>query len=235
MKILDSYDELFRNLEIEPEIFFEKGYKGILPISKENKRDQWKELKDNILNDPKFKPTIRKYGQNGRNSEYYSIFYQILLNIEVEFDSTNNDYPERTLNTWTKYRKRNISEKSDFDRIYNYQISHVFGRTKNPFLFTSLWNLAYIPKYLDPFTGHETTGLISNKLRPLFHNRMYSELIEFIFDYNETIRTNITKKLDDTLKQTKIELFKINKSMTEDDFKNFEKDARFQLSEITTM
>ena len=79
----------------------------------------------------------------------YKDFYANLLgNTHVEKDPTNNAVPHKLIQRTTEL-KRN----SD---IFNYQVSHIWGHTKNIFMFEAPWNICYTPKIMDPFTGHET-------------------------------------------------------------------------------
>ncbi|WP_238403062.1 hypothetical protein, partial [Flavobacterium psychrophilum] len=82
------------------------------------------------------------------------------------------------------------------------QISHLFGRTKNPFLFNCAWNIAYVPKYLDPFTGHETQGEYSNEFKNMFTPIINEKFRQYIIEYNELI-SNLLPIIDDALKLTK--------------------------------
>ena len=75
----------------------------------------------------------------------------------------------------------------------NYQVSHLFGRTKNPLLFTSPWNIAYIPKYLDPFTGHESQGIHSTEFKNIFNQLIAKKFEPYIQDYHNFIDEHVFK------------------------------------------
>ena len=74
--------------------------------------------------------------------------------------------------------------------IRNYQVSHVFGRTKNVFAFTAPWNIVYVPKMLDPFTGHEAKGEMISEFTRLFQQRTYKNFEPLIEDYNNIVTGN---------------------------------------------
>ncbi|NQV86930.1 MAG: hypothetical protein HQ492_07630 [Woeseiaceae bacterium] len=76
---------------------------------------------------------------------------------------------------------------SKFEPIRNYQVSHVFGRTKNIYAFTAPWNIVYMPKLLDPFTGHEATGSMVSEFTLLFQRQSYALFGKLIDDFNELI------------------------------------------------
>lgn len=49
----------------------------------------------------------------------------------------------------------------------------MFGRTKNIYAFTAPWNIVYMPKILDPFTGHEAKGEMVDEYRMLFQKQRH--------------------------------------------------------------
>ncbi len=59
------------------------------------------------------------------------------------------------------------------ERVFNNGEIYIRGygrdavKTKNPLLFGCGWNIAYIPKYIDPFTGHETQGCYSEEFKKI--------------------------------------------------------------------
>jgi hypothetical protein len=67
-------------------------------------------------------------------------------------------------------------------------VSHIFGRTKNPFLFEAPWNIAFVPKIIDPFTGHETKGCWPDEYQELFSKSIRNRYKGFIDDYNSLIK-----------------------------------------------
>mgnify|MGYP000247222445 CR=1 FL=1 len=82
--------------------------------------------------------------------------------------------------------------------LRNFQVSHIFGRTKNPILFTAAWNIVWKAKFLDPFTGHESKGILADKYRTAFISLMRENFISFIDDYNNLV--------DDYFSEDKIKL-----------------------------
>lgn len=122
---------------------------------------------------------VRTFGDKG-NSETKSLlerFYKyIFSNKEViSLDSSNNSAPSSTLNKYTKYTK-NKNHKSK-NILFNYQMSHVFGKTLNCYAFTAPWNVVYLPKVLDPFTGHESKGELTEQFTENYKN-LSNQIIE---------------------------------------------------------
>lgn len=180
---MDAYLKLIEDLGITEEEFAEIGMNNFLPIDYELKKKQWEENKMKLFNANSVL-AIRNYGQQGRNTKLFIDLYSFMFNCEIKIDPNNNSFPTQILKHNTPYRKNSKSKNSKFIPIYNYQISHLFGRTKNPLLFTALWNLAYIPRYFDPFTGHESKGQISERIQNTFKKTIVLKNQEFIDDYN---------------------------------------------------
>ncbi|AET69328.1 hypothetical protein Desor_3879 [Desulfosporosinus orientis DSM 765] len=62
---------------------------------------------------------------------------RIFNNTNVKKDATNSVEPQKIISRLTGY-KRNTN-------LFNYQVSHIFGKTKNIFLFEAPWNIALVP------------------------------------------------------------------------------------------
>ncbi|RLA42690.1 MAG: hypothetical protein DRR42_22980 [Gammaproteobacteria bacterium] len=99
-------------------------------------------------------------------------------------DSTNNAEPTKIIRELTGYSK---TKSTKHESIRNYQISHIFGRTKNIYAFTAPWNIVYMPKMLDPFTGHEAKGDLIDEYTVLFQNQGYNKFAALIEEFNEII------------------------------------------------
>jgi len=80
--------------------------------------------------------------------------------------------------------------------IANFQVSHVFGRTKNVYCFTAPWNIVFIPKIIDPLTGHEAKGGFVEEFQSLFRQKVIQTFHDQIQEYND-IMARYEKKIDD--------------------------------------
>lgn len=110
---------------------------------------------------------------------YLDMYKFILNNENVKKDATNNLNPQKIISRLTGY-KRNIN-------LFNYQVSHVFGKTKNIFLFEAPWNIVFVPKIIDPFTGHETKGIWPKEYQAKFLSYASEKYAGFIEEYNYLI------------------------------------------------
>ncbi|MHC1731946.1 MAG: hypothetical protein AB9888_07975 [Bacteroidales bacterium] len=180
--------------------------------------ENWENLKKRIFNNGKV--SIRGYGRDAKGTALYLGLYKYLFNNgNVKKDATNNVEPQKIISRLTGY-KRNIN-------LLNYQVSHIFGRTKNIFLFEAPWNIAFIPKIIDPFTGHETKGTWPLEYQERFYTYSREIYKEFIDEYNQLItRSDISEGI-----VKHIDNLKKKEGLTKEVLQ-FEKDALVELSSI---
>ena len=121
-----------------------------------------------------------------------------------------------------------IPKKNDSrELIRNYQVSHIFGRTKNPFLFTAPWNIVWKPKLLDPLTGHESKGDLHEKYKAEFLSKSREKYSDFIFEYNQKARLYFSKKcLTEAFSEMQKSIIDTKK------FERFKQDAQKELALI---
>ena len=110
--------------------------------------------------------------------------------------------------------------------IYNYQVSHIWGHTKNIFMFEAPWTICYIPKIIAPFTGHETRGIWPAEYQKRFIAKA-SELYQpFIDEYNQLLVTlDIEKRLQEYI-------LSLNGLFPPNTLAQFSKNAARELSSI---
>lgn len=175
---MDSYQKFLNYFAIEKQALFEWGIEATIFPPVEKVIQEWEELKTKVLtNQPVY---IRGYGRDGHGTKLYKDLYKYLFgNDHVEKDPTNNAVPQKCIQRTTGL-KRNAD-------IFNYQVSHIWGRTKNVFLFGAPWNICYTPKIMDPFTGHETKGSWPEEYQKIFLDRACELYKPFVADYNKLI------------------------------------------------
>ena len=204
--MLDSYDRFIRHFGISKEDLFDFGLTETIYPAPEQVERSWTDLKRRIMTG---KPVyIRGYGRDAHGTQLYTDFYAMLLgNPNVKKDPTNNLRPQNIISELTGF-KRNVT-------LFNYQVSHIFGRTKNVFLFEAPWNIVFVPKLIDPFTGHETKGPWPVEYQRLFLQDAKRRYREYIEDYNDIIRRlaipeqirTYTQSLSGTLSRKALEQF----------------------------
>ena len=223
--MIDAYYNLFK--KYDKNLFFKDGLEQIIYINEEAIENQWTTIIRKINNNETL--FIRGYGRDSAGTNAFLVLYKHLFkNEHIRKDSTNNLEPTKVISHLTGYSKTLKRDRDDKIRIQNYQVSHLFGKTKNPLLFTSAWNIAFIPKYIDPFTGHETQGEYNQEFKTLFHEQNSLRFTKYILLYNDFVEENIHPYLEKALELTKLELLNSNIN-----FNKFKLDAINELSKIS--
>lgn len=78
-------------------------------------------------------------------------------------------------------------------------MSHVFGRTKNVYCFTAPWNIVFLPKIVDPLSGHEAKGDAASEFKSRFQKQIFEKFEAQILDFNERMEI-LQPKIDEWLK-----------------------------------
>lgn len=191
----DSYEEFIKRFGMNKDEFFEFGIKEIIFPDIERVRENWIDLKNRIKN--KNEIFIRGYGRGGASTYLYSELYSDVFNYtNVKKDKSNNARPQAIIKQLTGLRRGKD--------IINYQVSHIFQKTHNIFMFEAPWNIIYTPKLYDPFTGHESKGEWPDKFKELLRKSAGERYSEFIKDFNsnisdiyyEEINTHIENTID---------------------------------------
>ena len=121
------------------------------------------------------------------NDERYIKFYKELKQ-DVSQDHDNNSKPIKLL-------KQHLG---DAFKSCNYQCAHVWGMTKNPIMFTALFNIVLIPRMFDPLTGHEANGPLRDEFSKLFRQHVRTHFKTSIARYNEFLdKLEIEGLIDD--------------------------------------
>ena len=179
---IDGYEQFFdffsKDIKNFKKKFFDFGLKKIITIEKEKAEKEWKNLLSNI-NKGSNNLFIRNFGRDGkRNGEMKELYKKVFGIKDIKIDK--NTEPTKLLQNNTDYNKRK--------NISNYQISHVFGMTGNVYCFVAPWNIVYIPKFYDPFTGHEAKGKCVEEFQKLFREKIFNEFKPQIEAYNKIMR-----------------------------------------------
>lgn len=175
---MDSYQKFLNHFGISEQALFDWGIENTIFPPAEQVALEWELHKSRVLgNQPVY---IRGYGRDSHGTQLYKDLYKYIFgNEHVKKDPTNNAAPRKCIQNLTGL-KINID-------LYNYQVSHIWGRTKNVFLFEAPWNICYSPKIMDPFTGHETKGNWPGEYQKAFLGRAYELYGSFVADYNKLI------------------------------------------------
>lgn len=215
--MLDSYEK-FLSEYVTKEDFFNFGLNETIYIPIEKVEEEWKLLKTRIKENQSV--FIRGFGRDAAGTHLFFDFYsKVFQNDNIDKDPTNNQKPTKLIETLTQLKKNKD--------IRNYQVSHIFGRTKNIFAFTAPWNIVYMPKILDPFTGHEAKGEMIDEYQKLFQQQSYEKFHPFIDEFNNIMTDS---ELVESIENYFEDLYNTNKDIKI--VQKFEKAVRDEFSPI---
>ncbi len=190
----DSYKDFIKGFGINYNDFLEWGINNTLYPPEAETDKFWLELKERIDNGKEV--YIRGYGRNGKGNEIITDFYSY-INIKIKIDPINNMKPTQNFQKLTGLKKKN--------NIINYQVSHIFGQTKNVYMFEAPWNICFVPKIFDPLTGHEALGQLPNDYKEKWIKAIKIKYKKYIDDYNSIMYTKCFQdKIEDFIKSPHI-------------------------------
>ena len=174
----DSYQEFIDYFKIDKKDLYQFGISSIISADANVAKKQYDQKKYDLFNNKVL--SIRGYGRGGVNTNLFlDLYCEIFGNTSIKKDPTNNAAPRANISSATGHRINGD--------IQNYQVSHIWGNTKNPLLFESVWNICFIPRLIDPFTGHECSGGWNDDFIPLLREFVYSKYEDLIIDYNDFV------------------------------------------------
>ena len=183
--IKDAYELFFEHFNISKEKFYEFGLMETIYPPIELVDSYWEDLKFRLFNNQPV--TIRGYGRDAHGTELYIQLHKELFgNENIIKDPTNNAKPQKIMESLTGFKRRK--------NLLNYQVSHVFGKTRNALLFEAPWNIVLIPKIIDPLTGHESKGDWGREYQELFLETVSQRYSYFIEDYNKICEEYISQE-----------------------------------------
>ena len=198
MAVVDSYEMFVKHFSsncFSEDEFVSWGLDNILFANQDKAEQEWKKVKENWNDNTEL--WIRNSGRNGQSSKLYKDFYA-QFGKDISFDKTNNEIPTKIIQNITgkvKYDKsrheKSTAKNASLHILRNYQVSHIWGHTKNPLLFVSPWNICFVPKMFDPFTGHEAKGPLVDKFQFAFQEKAKIMFADLIADYNNFLDKEI--------------------------------------------
>ena len=163
--------------------------------------EAWNDLKQSIderskgINKRGNTVYVRTFGnkKDRESEELLRCFYKHVYGIDfIKIDKSNNQKPTSVLQKYTDYSKKNSNKKK---KLVNYQISHIFGKTLNCYAFAAPWNVIYLPKILDPLTGHESKGIFTREFTKKLQKMMLENYKDMIVEYNEKMEYTFMDKI----------------------------------------
>lgn len=228
-KTIDGYDlffEYFKSVSHKEMISF--GLNNLISADFDSAKADWEIIKNKLNKNEQLH--IRGYGRDAKGTELFTQLYQsVFSNSSIVKDSTNNHAPTKAIESLTKYSKKPTKKQlSDgYKHIQNFQVSHVFGKTKNPLLFTAPWNIVILPKIMDPFTGHESKGELTTQFTNELQSFIFNKYEELINDYNNFLSDKLLEKINYS-----IESIITNENLHQSKFSKFKQDALSEWEKI---
>jgi hypothetical protein len=223
--MLDSYENFLSEFKISENRFLDFGIKSVIYIPADKAKENWDSLKNKISNDEEV--FVRGFGRDAKGTPLLLEFYKHLLgNSHIKKDLNNNIQPTKMIKELSGYSK---TENTKYELISNYQISHIYGRTKNVYAFTAPWNIAYIPKIYDPFTGHEANGDMVKEFTSRLKSQTYKKFKPLIEDFNNIVNQSVFK---DKLKKSLDFLNNDNKNFTQKQLNKLKESIESEFSPI---
>lgn len=186
---IDTYEAFFSEVtSMTPREIAKHCLSLCLFPSKEEAKKDW----ENIIK------SFRRgehYVRLSTNEEKIKSMYRDCLDITVRKDPDGNQGPNKILSGKPKGRP-------------TYVCAHIFGRTKNPLLFTAKFNLCYIPEFFASWTDERKgqTSSYRDEFRKEFYCKVFKDYGEIISAYNASkIRKQVLCKLENELEKRKAE------------------------------
>ncbi len=189
--MLDSYEALIPEY-ISKEDFFRFGLEKTIYIPDEKVKQEWKALKERInSNKPVY---MRGSKDSGSNQLFFEFYAKVFKNEQVKKDPSNTQNPAKVIEDLTGLKKSKD--------LSNYQLTSIFGKSKNILAFAAPWNIAYTPNIIDPLLGVDAKGALATEYQKLFLEHAYNKFKPYINEYNEILTNgHFLRTIDEHMKK----------------------------------
>lgn len=185
--MLDSYEALIPEY-ISKEEFFRFGLEKTIYIPDEKIKQEWKSLKEKISsNKPVF---MRGVKDSTGNLLFFDFYQKVFNNAQVKKDPSNTQSITKVIEDLSGLKKSKD--------LRNYQISSVFGKSRNIFAFSAPWNIVYTPNILDPLLNVDARGDLANEYQKVFFEHCYNKFRPYINEFNDMFTDpHLLRKFDE--------------------------------------
>ncbi len=181
--MIDSYELLLSDY-ISKEDFFSFGLEKSIYIPDAKVEAQWQSLKKDIANNKTvFMRGFKSSTSMHMSSDFYSKLFE---NKHVKKDPSNTQNPSKIIEKLTAYKKGKD--------LKNYQLSSIFGRSRNILAFCAPWNIVYIPSILDPLLSVDANTDLANEFKRRFMQHSYEKFKPYIDEFNQTLSNHQFQK-----------------------------------------
>ncbi len=185
--MIDAYEQMIPEY-ISKEDFFRFAVEKTIYIADSKIKEEWTSLKKKINAN---KPIFMRGMKNSVDNQLFFDFYDnIFGNKQVKKDPSNTQNPAKIMESLSGYKKSKD--------LKNYQLTPLFGRSKNILTFCAPWNMAYIPSILDPLLSNEAKGDLAKEFQAFFFQHNIEKFKPFVDEYNEMVTNpHFIRKIDD--------------------------------------
>ena len=185
--MIDAYEQMIPEY-ISKEDFFRFGIEKTIYIPDSKVKEEWAALKKKIESG---KPVFMRGMKNSVDNQLFFDFYKELFkNEQVKKDPSNTQNPAKVIETLTGYKKSKD--------LKNYQLTSLFGKSKNIFAFTAPWNMAYIPNILDPLLSNEARSDLAQEFQAYFLRHNLEKFKSYIDEFNKMVTSpHFLRQVDD--------------------------------------
>ena len=199
---MDDLKNLLRNLD-KPNNYIKKG-NSKLPVRFSEDADNVKYID---VSGKDLRPAIMKKKDGNKKCKEQDVYTQIYpgaispgvvpvspmsnyCGLPIIIDYDGNDFVRDAIHRYTGVW---VCKNNKMNMLRNYKISHIWGRTYDPFYFSSLWNVVIIPAHCNDIMDkdpklHPIVAAIQNMLRAicylLYNPNSYLAEIENILKQN---------------------------------------------------
>jgi len=185
--MLDSYEALIPEY-ISKEEFFRFGLEKTIYIPDEKVKQEWKSLKERIAsNKPVF---MRGLKENSTNLLFFEFYHKVFKNAQARKDPSNTQSITKIIEDLSGLKKSKD--------LRNYQISSVFGRSRNIFAFNAPWNIVYTPNILDHLLGADARGSLAEEYQRVFFEHCFKKFRPYINEFNDILTdSHLLRRFDE--------------------------------------
>ena len=174
--MIDAYEALIPEY-LSQEDFIRYGLEKTVYIPDDKVKEGWEDLKKQINSNKKV--FMRGVKDNNITRMFFDYYKDIVKNERIAKDPSNTQNPAKVIEDLS-----GIKKSKD---LRNYQLTSIFGRSRNIFAFTAPWNIVYIPNLIDPLLSAEANNELSKEFQKDFQKNAYEKFKPQIDEFNKIV------------------------------------------------
>ncbi|MDH5465296.1 MAG: hypothetical protein OEW60_06665 [Thiovulaceae bacterium] len=174
--MIDAYEALIPEY-LSQEDFIRYGLEKTVYIPDDKVKEGWEDLKKQINSNKKV--FMRGVKDNNITRMFFDYYKDIVKNERIAKDPSNTQNPAKVIEDLS-----GIKKSKD---LRNYQLTSIFGRSRNIFAFTAPWNIVYIPNLIDPLLSSEANNELSKEFQKAFQKNAYEKFKPYVDEFNKIV------------------------------------------------